>query len=221
MAPSLEMRIKTTIGTSLELVQSLDDVADIIYDLRNANINVEKDLLRFLNDSYEVIDCGEKSGHEMRMYYLASLAILAFGEPILETEIPEKMRKGFERLFRKVSGFESPLELYFKKADEKPVESVEDIEDLNLEVVARVPMNLRMGTSRAVGEIISETRELYGRMKKRRADYDRGDHLTFSGLLNVALPLVGGYKSRNQFSDLYNLLRETRGEFVFKIPEFD
>ena len=78
-----------------------------------------------------------------------------------------------------------------------------------------------MGTKRAVAEVVAETRNLSSNMKMRGQDYDRGKHLAFSGLYNVALPLVGGYIQRQQFGDLYDFLKETQGEFVFRVPNFE
>jgi len=216
----MKQTIGTGISTDFEFVLFLDDMAGIIDELRSSSLSLQsKDFAQYLNNSYEIISHQLGDPQAIRLHYLTSLSIYAFGESLLELEISDKMRRGFSRLLTQKYGIENPLELYFREANGSSERVEEGVENDRF-LVAPVCERGTFGTKVTMANILRETWRLSHKLKGRKHQYDLTEHLVFSGLYNVALPLVGAYKQRINFSDLYKLLKETKGEFVFNIPKF-
>ena len=220
---SLEIGLETTTTLELELVNvTFDEIADVIDELGVSSLNLDlRKINNYLEDSYQIISDYSADSNEKRSHYVTSLAIYYFGKSLLELEISETRRKGFINLARREYGIKQPLNLYFKMdSDAKFLDESEERKAKNeTEIVARVFERKSFSTERTKKNVLRELWILSNLLKSRNWEYNQIEHLVFSGLYNVALPLTGGYRERNIHVQLYERLKEKFGEFVFKIPK--
>lgn len=218
----VSMGLETRISMELDIVPSLDEVASIIDDLRNANLNLNRgELIDYLNSAYGLIDRVSADSEEVRRHYLTSVAIHAFAYALLGLNVPESMRDGFARLAERKYGIKRPFEVYFKGVDFNQQRFLREFKKRGelTQIVAQSPPR-GFGTDFSIARMLRELRTLSNQLKGKE-NYERDKHLTFDSLLNVGLPLLGAHnRERSLFYEDYERLRGEYGEFVFLIPDF-
>lgn len=221
------MQLETQVAMSQEIgVFLLDEVADVIDEIRKAGLNFDRNgLVAYLNNVNQVLKkrdlrfvsnfhkVNADDIEEMKAHYITSALTHILGWPILGVWIDEELTKTFEDIVTSRYKTESPLILRFREPAKKRFE-----ENTSLIEPQFREINFS-GTKTTMTKLKVELQRL-SRILTKEENYSQERHLAFEGIYNFGLPLLGGYHERENFSRTDEKLKEEHGEFALKIPKY-